>query len=100
MLASCATYIHRTTYNNLIKPVGLKHPNGFGLYDMHGNLQEWTADWWGCTFPDTSGPDPYCATPNTNNQRVLRSSNFDAIPNNAGVSYRYNANQSSTSDNN
>ncbi|MCA8902051.1 MAG: SUMF1/EgtB/PvdO family nonheme iron enzyme [Hyphomonas sp.] len=60
-------------------PVGSYAPNAFGLYDMHGNAAEWTADCWYSNYLGRSGKAA-AMTGSDTCSRVTRGGNWEKIP--------------------
>jgi formylglycine-generating enzyme required for sulfatase activity len=68
-------------------PVGSHPPNAFGLYDMAGNVWEWTEDCWNESYkgaPDdgSAWTTGYCA------QRVMRGGAYNRPPANLRSAFR------------
>ena len=77
------------------RPVGLKMPNPWGFYDMHGNVYEWCLDWYKEKLQPASEPEENPVGPlqsaSTGN-RVLRGGSWTATGDRARSAYRYNYN--------
>ena len=68
-------------------PVAQKQANARGLYDMVGNVQQWTADWYGERYYTTKeATDP--KGPTTGTERTVRGANWGSFPQNVRVSFR------------
>lgn len=56
-------------------PVGQKKPNAYGLYDVSGNVWEWTQDWYGILYQPLKVTNP--TGPVQGEHKVVRGGGFD-----------------------
>ena len=73
------------------RPVGLKQPNPWGLYDMYGNVWEWCNDLYGEGYYRES-PDRNPRGPEAGKTRVLRGGCWNSRPDQCRSSYRFDEN--------
>lgn len=65
-----STWLHNT------HPAGQKQPNAWGVYDMHGNVLEWCADWYG-DYPSGTVTNPTGV--DSGPWRVLRGGSYEFV---------------------
>jgi len=66
--------------DNGYKKVGTKEPNPWGLYDMHGNVAEWTLDEYKeDAYASTENDNPW-VTPTVIHPQVIRGGSWDDDP--------------------
>jgi formylglycine-generating enzyme required for sulfatase activity len=69
-------------------PVGSFEKNGYGLYDMAGNVWEWCADWYDSSYYATS-PTENPRGPGSGTSHVLRGGSWSHNPYYLRVAFRF-----------
>jgi formylglycine-generating enzyme required for sulfatase activity len=67
-------------YRGMTTPVGSFPPNAFGLYDMHGNVNEWCEDVWHENYEGAPNDGSAWLTGGDHFKRVLRGGSWCIVP--------------------
>jgi len=68
--------------NGQTHPVGIKQPNAFGLYDMHGNVWEWCTDYYHNSYVGAPTDGSAWLSGGDSSFRVLRGGSWNNNANN------------------
>ena len=82
---------------NATHAVGQKNPNAWGLYDMHGNVSEWCADWFSYSYQSGAAVDPL--GPTSSSIRVNRGGSWIGMAQGCRSASRYGPGPSNRYDN-
>ena len=69
---------YRNNRGGSTKPVGQKLANGFGLFDVHGNVGEWCSDWCETDYYRSSPPDDPRG-PSSGTRRIVRGGTWNSL---------------------
>ena len=75
--------------NRQTAPVGRFEPNGFGLYDMHGNVWEWVEDCWHDNYEGVPSDGSAWTSSSDSARRVVRGGSWYSYPQALRCALRY-----------